>query len=72
MSKELFIDRFEGDLAIVESADGFVEIPRSLLPKEAQEGDRLEIKVHKKSSSKAEKRQKRLESRDSGDDIIDL
>lgn len=35
------IDRFEGDLAIVETDGGFLEIPRSEIPKSAAEGDIL-------------------------------
>ena len=72
MSKELVIDLIEGDLAVIESNIGFFEIPRALLPESAKEGDRLEIKLHPNSSSQAQERQKRLEKRDSGDDIIDL
>ena len=72
MSKELIIDRFEGDLAVIESDNEFFEIPRALLPKEAKEGDHLEIKIQTTASSDALERQKRLEKRDRGDDIIDL
>ncbi len=37
----MIIDRFEGDIAVVEADDGFLEIPRSQLPPEAKEGDVL-------------------------------
>lgn len=35
------IDRFEGDLAVVELDDGMKDIHKSLLPKEATTGDML-------------------------------
>jgi hypothetical protein len=37
------IDRFEGDMAIIEYQDGTFDLPRSLLPPEAQEGDVLQF-----------------------------
>ena len=33
------IDRFEGNMAVIEYRDGTFNLPRSLLPPEAQEGD---------------------------------
>ncbi len=36
------IDRFEGDIAVVEANDTMLEIPRRLLPPDAQEGDVLQ------------------------------
>lgn len=36
------IDRFEGDIAVVEANDTMLEIPRRLLPSDAQEGDVLQ------------------------------
>lgn len=35
------LDRFEGMTAVVESDDGFLEIPRPDLPNDASEGDVL-------------------------------
>lgn len=37
------IDRFEGDLAVVETDSGIKTIPVELLPNEAREGDILEF-----------------------------
>lgn len=37
----MIIDRFEGDIAVVETDEGFRDIPRSQLPPEAEEGDVL-------------------------------
>ncbi|MBP3379350.1 MAG: DUF3006 domain-containing protein [Ruminococcus sp.] len=37
----MIIDRFEGDIAVVETDEGFRDIPRSQLPAEAEEGDVL-------------------------------
>lgn len=36
------IDRFEGDIAVVEADETMLDIPRSQLPAEAQEGDVLQ------------------------------
>lgn len=36
------IDRFEGDIAVIEADETMLEIPRSQLPPEAQEGDVLQ------------------------------
>lgn len=35
------IDRFEGELAVMEFEDGYKNIPRKMLPPEAREGDVL-------------------------------
>lgn len=35
------IDRFEGELAVMEFKDGYKNIPRKMLPPEAREGDVL-------------------------------
>lgn len=37
----MIIDRFEGDIAVVETDEGFRDIPRSELPAETEEGDVL-------------------------------
>ncbi|MCI9625308.1 MAG: DUF3006 domain-containing protein [Clostridia bacterium] len=36
------IDRFEGDIAVVEADETMMNIPRAQLPSEAQEGDVLQ------------------------------
>ncbi len=36
------IDRFEGDIAVVEADEIMLDIPRNQLPSEAQEGDVLQ------------------------------
>jgi hypothetical protein len=41
----IIIDRFEEDKAILEIGDEFITIPRSVLPKEAKEGDVLNIVI---------------------------
>lgn len=43
--KVLIIDRFEGDWAVIEFGDKTFDIPRSLLPKEAREGDVIQISI---------------------------
>lgn len=37
----IIIDRFEGDIAVVETDSGMTDIQRSLIPKSAKEGDVL-------------------------------
>ena len=37
------IDRFEGEFAVMEFADGYKNIPRQMLPYEAREGDVLAL-----------------------------
>ena len=39
------IDRFEGDWAVIEYEQKTFNIPKSLLPKDAQEGDVLTIEI---------------------------
>jgi len=47
------IDRFEGDFAVVELLDGkFVNIPRSAIPKEAKEGDVIQVNIDKNETDK--------------------
>jgi hypothetical protein len=41
----LIIDRFEGSYAVVEAGDEMVNIPRSLLPIGAKEGDSLRLVI---------------------------
>lgn len=37
----IIIDRFEGDLAVLETDSGMIQAARSLLPEHAREGDIL-------------------------------
>lgn len=53
------IDRFEGDYAVVElKSRKMVDLPKLLVPKEAVEGDIIEITVNKNDT---EKRRKKIE-----------
>jgi hypothetical protein len=52
----LIIDRFEGDFAVVETSDGFVNIPRIDMPSNIIEGDVLAISIDKKKSDARKKR----------------
>ena len=58
--KKGIIDRFEGELAVVEFDDEMKDIPKSKLPKKTNVGDVLifdgnKITVSKKENSKLEK-----------------
>ena len=52
----LIIDRFEGDFAVVETDKGFVNIPRSELPKGAKEGDCLRFVIDESDTAARKKR----------------
>ena len=39
----MIIDRFEGDVAVVETESGNIDIPRCELPTEVKEGDIIEM-----------------------------
>lgn len=53
------IDRFEGDLAVVEIEEGvFTNIPKIALPKEAKEGDIIDVSV---DNNETEQRRKNIE-----------
>jgi len=52
----LIIDRFEGDFAVVETDDGFVNIPRIDLPVGAQEGDVLTLVLDKTGTENRKER----------------
>ncbi len=72
------IDRFEGDLAVLETLEGPVftfSLPKNLLPRKAKEGDVLNIDI---TINRAETRQRKkairnkldsLKKQDKGDDI---
>lgn len=53
---KFIIDRFEGDFAVVELADGKItQIPKCVLPTDAQEGDVLSIRVEANETSNRKK-----------------
>ena len=54
----LVIDRFEGDMAVIEYNGKTFDLPRSLLPREAEEGDvlKLSITVDKEETAKRKKK----------------
>ena len=54
----LTIDRFEGEFAIVETSNGFVNIPKSDIPKTALEGDILILSL---DENETELRKKRID-----------
>ena len=54
----LIIDRFEEDFAVIETSNGFVNIPRTDIPKTAEEGDLLILGV---DESGTEARKKRID-----------
>lgn len=56
----LIIDRFEGDFAVIEYGELVFNLPRSLLPPEAKEGDVLKIELAVDAAATRE-RQKRAE-----------
>lgn len=58
---EVIIDRFEGDYAVVElDTREMVDLPRRLVPIDAEEGDVLEIRVNKKETHSRRERIERL------------
>lgn len=54
----LIIDRFEGEMAVIEYDGGIFDIPRNLLPAEVKEGDVLEfsISIDKKATEERKKK----------------
>ena len=56
----LIIDRFEGNYAVIEINDEYINIPKSELPKNAKEGDVLVISV---DSETADERKKNMRER---------
>lgn len=53
MALVLTVDRIEGDVAVVETATGFVDLPLSFLPPGVGEGDRVRVRVRALASSEA-------------------
>lgn len=58
------IDRFEGDLAVIEFEDKTFTLPRALLPKEAKEGDVLKMTIEVDHSATADRRRRIAEKED--------
>lgn len=56
----LIIDRFEGDLAIIECEDKMIEIPVKYLPAAAREGDVLKLVIDEKETDKRRERIQKL------------
>ena len=52
----LIIDRFEGDFAVVETENGFINIPRKDIPSNANEGDVLKLSLDKNETEKRKER----------------
>ena len=60
----IIVDRFEGDLAVVEYEGGIFTLPRALLPGEAKEGDVLRITIEVDHSATADRRRRIAEKED--------
>ena len=54
----IIIDRFEGDLAIIEYEGKTFNLPRALLPKETKEGDILRLSIEIDHAATADRRRK--------------
>ncbi len=55
------IDRFEGNMAVIEYNGRTFDLPRNLLPKEAKEGDVLKILINV-DREETEKRREKIEN----------
>ena len=55
------IDRFEGNMAVIEYNGRTFDLPKNLLPKEAKEGDVLKISIEV-DREETEKRRKRIKN----------
>jgi hypothetical protein len=49
----IVLDRFEGDLAVLEVGDAFVQVPRASLPGEAREGSVLRFVLDPEATAAA-------------------
>ena len=56
----LIIDRFEGDMAIIECEDKMIEIPAKYLPPAAREGDILKLVIDDKKTVERKERIQKL------------
>jgi len=54
----LVIDRFEGEMAVIEYNGRTFNLPRSLLPAEAKEGDVLRVSITVDKEQTAERKKK--------------
>lgn len=54
------IDRFEGDMAIIETGDKIISIKRHLLPPYASEGDVIDLKSMKIDVAKTQSRKNKI------------
>ena len=72
----IVIDRIEGHVAILEINGETVDVPATLLPDGAKEGDRLQLALCDNDGTQLqrenEERLQRLRERDSGDMNIEL
>ncbi len=58
------IDRFEGDIAVVELADGeFVNVPRKVLPAGAAEGDIIKAEIDTEEVKKVREQVRKMEGK---------
>lgn len=65
----LIIDRFEGDMAVIEYEGGTFNLPRNLLPSEVREGDVIKILITV-DKEETENRRKRIQGL--MDDVFEL
>ena len=56
----LIIDRFEGDMAIIECEDKMIEIPVKYLPATAKECDVLKLVIDKEKTDERKERIQKL------------
>lgn len=56
----LIIDRFEENIAIIETDESTIDIPRKYLPKNASEGDIIKLVVDKNTTDTRKKRINKL------------
>jgi len=57
---KFIIDRFEGDLAIIELDGEILEIPKDIIPVESKEGDVILVSIDK---SETEDRKNRIQEK---------
>jgi hypothetical protein len=57
----LVIDRFEGDMVVIEYNGKTFDLPRSLLPREAKEGDVLKLSITV-DNEETKKRKKKIDN----------
>ena len=52
----LIIDRLENDFVVIETSNGFINIPKADIPSIAREGDILTININKNETEARSKR----------------